>query len=192
MKRTENIQLKLQVLQGTIKSLRPVIGSVNADAMITEIENVMSEVRELEKMLNYTNASAPAKEEYKDMVSHPSHYQGNKIECIDAMLDVFGKEKVSAFCELNAFKYIWRSDSKGTDVQDKRKAIWYLDKYNDLQDEAKRWYYPKNGHYYEALSSVRAKNPTSGEWFDATLYTDGKGTYVRETKDFNDKFIKEQ
>ena len=71
----------------------------------------------------------------KEMVSHPSHYQGNKQECIDVMLDVFGKEKVSAFCELNAFKYQWRSHLKGTDIQDKKKAIWYLDKYNELNGE---------------------------------------------------------
>lgn len=68
----------------------------------------------------------------KDMVNHPSHYQGTKLECIEAMLDVFGKEKVSAFCELNAFKYQWRSNAKGTNLQDKKKAIWYLDKYIEL------------------------------------------------------------
>ena len=70
-----------------------------------------------------------------EMVNHPSHYQGAKHECIDIMLDVFGKEKTLAFCELNAFKYLWRSDSKGTDTQDKKKAIWYLDKYNELKGE---------------------------------------------------------
>lgn len=70
-----------------------------------------------------------------EMVNHPSHYQGKKYECIDIMLDVFGREKTLAFCELNAFKYLWRSDSKGTDTQDKKKAIWYLDKYNELKGE---------------------------------------------------------
>ncbi len=70
-----------------------------------------------------------------EMVNHPNHYKGNKYECIDIMLDVFGKEKVSAFCELNAFKYQWRSHQKGTDLQDKRKAIWYLNKYNELNSE---------------------------------------------------------
>ena len=99
---------------------------------ITKIENIIAE---LEKLDNYNNASATAKKPHKEMVSHPDHYQGNKIECIEAMLDVFGKEKVSAFCELNAFKYQWRADKKGTDIQDKRKAIWYLDKYVELNKE---------------------------------------------------------
>lgn len=102
----------------------------DVEAFMTLIHEIDGDLLELEKIMNYSNAAIE-----KEMVSHPSHYQGNKIECIDAMLDVFGKEKVSAFCELNAFKYIWRSDSKGTDLQDKRKAIWYLDKYNELNKE---------------------------------------------------------
>lgn len=134
MKRTENIQVKLQVLQGTIKSLRPAIGSLNADVMLSKIDEILTDVKELEKIQNYTDCAKV--EPKKDMVSHPSHYQGKKLECIEAMLDVFGKEKVSAFCELNAFKYVWRSDSKGTDIQDKEKAIWYLDKYNELNRES--------------------------------------------------------
>lgn len=72
-----------------------------------------------------------------EQVNHPTHYQGSKYECIDIMFDVFGKEKTAAFCELNAFKYLWRSDSKGTDLQDKQKAIWYLNKYNELKQQDK-------------------------------------------------------
>ena len=106
--------------------------STTAARLFTEIAEAKKIIAELEKIDNYTNASTAKEEPCKEMVSHPDHYKGKKLECIDAMLDVFGKEKVSAFCELNAFKYIWRSDSKGTDVQDKRKAIWYLDKYNEL------------------------------------------------------------
>lgn len=75
------------------------------------------------------------KESQKEMVNHPSHYQGNKLECIEVMVDIFGKEKVAAFCELNAFKYQWRSHSKGTDIQDKEKAMWYLNKYIELTKE---------------------------------------------------------
>ena len=70
----------------------------------------------------------------EDMVNHPSHYKNNKYECIDVMLDIFGKEKVLAFCELNAFKYQWRANFKGTDIQDKKKAEWYLNKYIELKE----------------------------------------------------------
>ena len=51
-----------------------------------------------------------------DQVNHPSHYQSyNKelnIECIDAMRAAFGNEAVTNFCICNAFKYVWRHQSK--------------------------------------------------------------------------------
>lgn len=70
----------------------------------------------------------------KEMVNHPSHYKNNKYECIDVMLDIFGKDKTAAFCELNAFKYLWRANNKGTDIQDKKKAEWYVNKYIELKE----------------------------------------------------------
>lgn len=73
----------------------------------------------------------------KEMVNHPEHYHNGKFECIEVMLDVFGKDKVADFCELNAFKYLWRADNKGTDIQDKKKAIWYLNKYIELKEKDK-------------------------------------------------------
>ena len=54
-----------------------------------------------------------------DIVNNPKHYNAGAYQCIDIMLDVFGKEKVSAFCELNAFKYQWRANSKGHSRQAK-------------------------------------------------------------------------
>ena len=50
------------------------------------------------------------------------------------MLDIFGKDKTAAFCELNAFKYLWRANNKGTDIQDKKKAEWYINKYIELKE----------------------------------------------------------
>ena len=73
-------------------------------------------------------------EKHFDVVKNPKHYNAGAYQCIDIMLDVFGKEKVSAFCELNAFKYQWRSHNKGTDIQDKEKAVWYLNKYIALNE----------------------------------------------------------
>ena len=61
-----------------------------------------------------------------DNVNHPSHYKQGTIECIDAMRQQFTKEEVVAFCKLNAFKYLWRSNHKGTQQQDIDKANWYL------------------------------------------------------------------
>ena len=84
----------------------------------------------LEFFIRITDTSEPQKE----MINHPSHYKNNTYECIDIMLDIFGKDKTAAFCELNAFKYLWRANNKGTDIQDKKKAIWYLNKYIELKE----------------------------------------------------------
>lgn len=64
----------------------------------------------------------------EDTVNHPNHYASGSIECIDAMESAFGKDAVSNFCLLNAFKYIWRSKKKNG-AEDIKKAIWYLEKY---------------------------------------------------------------
>ena len=66
-------------------------------------------------------------------VEHPKHYQGQKYECIDVMRDVFGEESVDKFCQLNAFKYLWRADKKNG-KEDIAKAQWYLAKYKELGD----------------------------------------------------------
>ncbi len=67
-----------------------------------------------------------------DNVNHPQHYTGS-IECIDAMLQQFGKEQVKSFCLLNAFKYLFRCNKKhNTPIEDIKKAIWYLNKYIEI------------------------------------------------------------
>ena len=65
-------------------------------------------------------------------VNHPSHYQGQGIECIDAMIAAFGEMDTMAFCKLNAFKYIWRAEKKENAYRDIEKAIWYLTKHQEL------------------------------------------------------------
>lgn len=75
-------------------------------------------------------------EETPSAVNHPSHYNQGGIECWDAMEAAFGKEAVMTFCKLNAFKYVWRADSKNG-LEDVNKAINYLNKYKELNaDEA--------------------------------------------------------
>ena len=68
----------------------------------------------------------------KDMVNHPSHYEGNtSIECIDAMVLALGRKAVMDFCLGNAFKYLWRHKHKNG-LEDLEKAKWYLLKWNEL------------------------------------------------------------
>lgn len=106
-------------------------------SILPEVKSLQDEVSNLEKLYNNSlpQETKPKEDIQKNLVNHPSHYQSSKHECIDIMLDVFGKEKVSAFCELNAFKYQWRANSKGTDIQDKQKAIWYNQKYIELNTD---------------------------------------------------------
>ena len=71
----------------------------------------------------------------KETVNHPDHYKEDKYECIDVMVDIYGVEATKNFCKLNAFKYIWRSDKKGKDIEDMKKAKWYIDKYIELDED---------------------------------------------------------
>ena len=158
---------------------------------------VQKEVTELEKIQNYTKASiTPIKEDpSKEMINHPLHYQGlevngTNVECIDAMEGLKGWYNTAIFCELNAFKYNWRVGEKDMIPQELGKISWYGNKAKELWNKAFRWIYPKNGHKYAIVNqgAIRMKNPTTKEWTDAIIYTDGKGFYVREASEFNKKF----
>ena len=60
--------------------------------------------------------------EPKETVDHPAHYNAGNIEVIDAIQDW----KLS-FCEGNVVKYVARAEHKGKQLEDLRKASWYLD-----------------------------------------------------------------
>lgn len=77
---------------------------------------------------------APA--DYAAEIDHPAHYAG-KFECIEVMLDTMGPEDVKGFCLCNAFKYLWRCKKKHeTPEEDVEKAVWYLQKYLELEGKA--------------------------------------------------------
>lgn len=163
-----------------------------------QLDALQQEIAELEKVSNYIKASTtPIKKEgsKKEMVNHPLHYQGlevngTNVECIDAMEGLKGWFNTAIFCELNAFKYNWRVGEKDMIPQELGKIAWYGDKAKELWNKALRWVYPKNGHKYAIVNQgvTRMKNPTTKEWIDAIIYTDGKGFYVRDVSDFNKKF----
>ena len=58
-----------------------------------------------------------------DPVNHPKHYTSHPsgVECIE-VTEHFN------FNKGNAIKYIWRSADKGKEVEDLRKARWYIDR----------------------------------------------------------------
>lgn len=72
--------------------------------------------------------------EKSDTVNHPAHYETGKFECIDVMIETQGVEAVKEYCLCNAFKYLYRSKRKNG-LEDIRKAIWYLNKYVELEGE---------------------------------------------------------
>lgn len=81
------------------------------------------------------NNFSPAGGESEE-VNHPAHYAG-EIECIDALLETMGRDDVRAFCLCNAFKYLWRCKKKHeTPEEDVEKAVWYLQKYLELDGKS--------------------------------------------------------
>lgn len=58
-----------------------------------------------------------------DPVNHPSHYTSDPsgVEAIDVC-------EGRSFCVGNALKYLWRAGKKGDEIEDLRKARWYLDR----------------------------------------------------------------
>jgi hypothetical protein len=64
-----------------------------------------------------------------DMVNSPPHYQGDGIECIDAIRAALTPEEFRGYCKGNGLKYVWREKHKGGD-QDLAKAAWYLNRLN--------------------------------------------------------------
>lgn len=71
----------------------------------------------------------------KEAVNHPSHYNSDPsgVECIDIV-------KHRNFCVGNAIKYLWRAGlkSEATQIEDLRKAIWYIEcEIKRLEEEKK-------------------------------------------------------
>ncbi|BAQ92528.1 Protein of unknwon function (DUF3310) [uncultured Mediterranean phage uvMED] len=72
----------------------------------------------------------------------PPHYQIGPLETWDAMGRIWGKEKLIAFCEMNAFKYRMRLGSKpGEPIErDLKKAQLYEAKAARLKESYKNFY----------------------------------------------------
>lgn len=64
-----------------------------------------------------------------DNINHPTHYTDRNIgyECIDIT-------QHQTFCTGNAIKYLWRHDSKGTPIEDLKKARWYATRASQRQE----------------------------------------------------------
>lgn len=67
-----------------------------------------------------------------NQVDHPAHYNAGKIEVIAAIEDW-----QLGFHLGNVVKYIARAAHKGDELQDLRKARWYLDRYISQAEAAR-------------------------------------------------------
>lgn len=100
------------------KELKPTCPAIVVDSSKDEIQSVKLTQEQEKEVDNVVN----------DPVNHPSHYQGNGIECIDCIESaVSGLDGFHAFCAGNAIKYIFRFSHKNG-VEDLRKAEWYIDR----------------------------------------------------------------
>lgn len=59
-----------------------------------------------------------------EKVNHPKHYNYGQIEVIDIIKDA---GILRGFCIGNVLKYVLRAEHKGKEVEDLKKARWYLD-----------------------------------------------------------------
>lgn len=72
----------------------------------------------------------------KENINHPEHYQGEGgMECIEAMIGLFGMQKVSDWCHLTSFKYQARLGKKDNPIQEAGKSEWYMAKYRELMEQ---------------------------------------------------------
>ena len=108
----------LDILQSDEEDLDKAIRLIQMSKDLAKVHDVKT----LKKALNV-----------KDNVNSPSHYTDGKIEVIDYIED-----KKLGFCLGNAIKYISRAGKKDKDkeVEDIKKAIWYLKRYIKNLEEA--------------------------------------------------------
>ena len=65
-----------------------------------------------------------------ESVNHPQHYNIGKIEVIDAIEDW-----QLGFHLGNTVKYVARAKHKGNELQDLKKALWYLNRAIEIKEK---------------------------------------------------------
>ena len=71
-------------------------------------------------------------------------------------------------------------------------GAWFAIKLLNKELNSRLYIYPKTEHTYLPIYRCKLKCPSTGEWFDAIIYkgVEDEKYYVRERKDFFDKFVK--
>ena len=75
----------------------------------------------------------------EDMINHPSHYNSYSFEVIDIIDEVVPNFDSSVAGHIqNAIKYIVRAPFNGTEMEDLKKAAWYLNHAIELENNHER------------------------------------------------------
>ena len=70
---------------------------------------------------------ASASLDVPDPVEKPAHYRVGEVECIDYIQQQLGSG-VKDYLRGQVYKYMHRHQYKGAEVEDLRKAKWYIDR----------------------------------------------------------------
>lgn len=110
----------------------------------------------------------PTADQPHDAVNHPRHYcLPGGLECIDVI-----EALELPFHLANAFKYLWRAGRKLDAVEDVRKAIWYLQRWVDRQEEAAEKEVFRKGRSIHTFSHIEGPEiPVAPS--EASEYMDG-------------------
>ena len=63
-----------------------------------------------------------------DSINHPEHYTQGKVECIEAIEAALDPVGFIDFLRGQVIKYIWRGPLKRNDLEDYKKAQFYLNR----------------------------------------------------------------
>ncbi len=70
------------------------------------------------------------KESDKKVIDHPQRYGGDtEYECIKVLENWFTEEQFKGFCIGNSIKYLCRLGKKDDELQELKKAAWYINRY---------------------------------------------------------------
>ena len=72
---------------------------------------------------------------------NPSHYKKDGKECIDWLIEKYGKEAVALWCRITADKYEFRKGNKPNESieRENAKIEWYLNKAEELEGGNWKW-----------------------------------------------------
>lgn len=101
----------------------PLNGKASQDAIIGMIEDLIQHPVFDCEQFRMTAEDAKLFEKKGDPVDHPSHYNSHP-----SGVEVIRITEHMNFCKGNVVKYVLRAGHKGDEIEDLRKAAWYLDR----------------------------------------------------------------